>query len=309
MSPALRGVVGGLLLVLLLAASVGHRVLMGDAPTPGCSPTLTTTTPGAGRCLQPFDDPASDGRSAWQQATSTCLCDRTLPGYSVWSRALSGLWRSAFVGVVAATGVLVLALGLALLARRVGGVVELFLEKSADLFFAVPDVLLLIALRFVIDLWAAAQPALMPVLGQPLLVVTLSLIAVGWAAPAGMIHRRLQSLQSRDFVAAAVALGASRGHVLWRHIVPFAWTYVVALYLLRVPAMVLAETTISYLGFGLQPTTEASIGSYAAQTAAAAFAAGRLDHVLPPVVLLVALVAGFQLVGAWVMARAGGDDG
>jgi peptide/nickel transport system permease protein len=94
--------------------------------------------------------------------------------------------------------------------------------------------------------------------------MTVSLALVGWAAPFQMLRRRLEALEAEEFVAAAAALGASRTRRLLRHVLPGAMGLVVATLCMRVPLAMLAESTASFLGFGLPPT-EPSLGTYFGQ--------------------------------------------
>ncbi|MCI0571500.1 MAG: ABC transporter permease subunit [Myxococcaceae bacterium] len=228
--------------------------------------------------------------------------DPTFPATdTVCGRTLVGLRRSVGVGLLSGGAAAGGALVLALLARRFGRGADLLVEKVADLFFAIPDVLVLILIGFGVsllqDAWAGFRPA-------PFLVVVLSLTVVSWAAPTRQIQNRLRTLEGQDFVLAARAVGAGRWRILVRHLLPFAWDYVLAIFLLRVPATILAESTVSFLGFGL-PAREASLGTFIGLNYTTLMRGAW--GVLPPALLLLFLVViAFQWTGQGALARASG---
>lgn len=215
---------------------------------------------------------------------------------TVCSSTFGGLWRSEVIGIGSGGISVLVALGLALTARRFGGWVDEAVSKASDLFFAIPDVLVLILVELCFQLVAEAhgihpRGALAENL-MPLAVMTASLAAVGWAAPTRMIRNRLRSLEGQDFVAAAEAVGATRGRILVKHLLPFAGDFVLAIFLLRVPAAILAESTVSFLGLGMPPD-QPSLGTYLGQNWQS-IVYGEARVIVPAWILLVAIVIAFQ---------------
>ncbi|MCK6548921.1 ABC transporter permease subunit [Myxococcota bacterium] len=265
MSPRTKGRIGVALLVLLALLSAGHP-LLADAPfAPTC----------------PFGQ------------------DIQFPYETVCSRTIGGLWRSILVGVSAGAAACGLALALALVGRRLGALADQVVAKSADVVFAIPDVLILIGIAFAVNVLVDQDVMKRP---PALLVMIVSLTSVGWAAPTRMIQNRLRTLERQEFVTAAVAIGASRWRVLLRHLLPFAQEYILAIFLLRVPAIILAESTVSFLGF--LASTEASLGQYLGQNYAKLMQ-GHWQVVGPAWALLVLVVLAFQWTGQGLLARTG----
>ena len=224
--------------------------------------------------------------------------DPSFTNETICSRTFGGLWRSIAIGLSAGAASCGIALALALVARRFRGATDTLVAKAADLFFAIPDVLVLIAIGFVVSvLNDRAGPHI-----SPLLAMVASLAAVGWAAPARQIQNRLRSLEAQEFVLAAQAVGASRGRILVRHLLPFAREYVVAIFLLRVPAIILTESTVSFLGFGL-PVNEPSLGAFLGTNYDKLMYAGELHVVLPAWGLLGLIVLAFQWTGQDLLRR------
>ena len=263
MSPATKGRIGRAALVILAAVSLGYP--------------LVSALPGAPGCV--------------------LGADVEFPAQTVCARTVGGLWRSIGVGLIAGGLSAVAALGLALAARRFGALADEAVTKAADLFFSVPDVLVLIAIAFAVGLVSDARDLRPPAF----LVMTLSLAAVGWAAPTRMIRNRLRSLEGQEFVLAAEAIGATRGRILVRHLLPFIRGYVMAIFLLRVPAAILAESTVSFLGFGMPPD-KASLGTYLGQNYGKILL-GDYRIVLPAWGLLLVIVIAFHWTGQGLLAR------
>jgi peptide/nickel transport system permease protein len=108
-----------------------------------------------------------------------------------------------------------------------------------------------------------------------------------------MIRNRLVTLEAPDYVAAARALGAGRAQVMRAHVWPFLRGYLLALFLARVPAAILAESTVSFLGIGrLEPM---SLGRYLGASSSALLYEGGARIVLPAWALLVSVVLAANL--------------
>jgi peptide/nickel transport system permease protein len=221
--------------------------------------------------------------------------DLEIPSETVCARTLGGLWRSVGLGLVAGSAACLIALGLATLGRRFGGWVDTLIEKSADLLFAIPDVLVLIAVGFAVKVIRGGED------GVSIPWMLASLTAIGWAAPTRQLQNRLRSLARQEFVQAAEALGASRLRIVIRHLLPFAWDYLLALFLLRVPSIILTESTVSFLGFGLPPD-QPSLGKYVGANASR-IVQGEWRVIGPAWLLLVGVVVAFQAVGSGMLAR------
>ncbi len=231
-------------------------------------------------------------------ASQWCPADWELPAtQTTCSRTVVGLRRSVGVGLISGGASAALALLLAVLAVRFGRASDQVVAKTADLFFSIPDILVLIGIHFAVTLLRDTHEDFAP---SSFAVTVFSLTVISWAAPTRMIQNRLRSLQQQDFVLAAEALGSTRWRIVLRHLLPFAWDYVLAIFLLRVPATILAESTVSFLGFGGGPD-EASLGSYIG-TWYRTLLAGDL-HIVPALVLLVVIVVSFQWVGQAALAR------
>src|SRR5215510_7103435 len=225
--------------------------------------------------------------------------DLLRPDTSVCELAFGGLWISLSVGLLAGAAATITGLGVASVARLFGGWVESALMRSADALFALPDVLVLMVLQFAAQTAGDLHPRLRI---SAVLLMILSLAMVGWAAPARLFRDRLETLERAEFVGAARALGAGRWHILNRHLWPFLRDYALAIFLSRVPAAILAESTISFLGIGkIEPM---SLGRYLGTSYASLLYGEGARIVVPAWVLLILIVLGTSLAGRGASAVA-----
>jgi peptide/nickel transport system permease protein len=121
------------------------------------------------------------------------------------------------------------------------GRLDRVVTKVIDVQLAFPFVLLAIAVI------AVAGPSV------PVLVVVLAIGA--WVAHARIVRGLVLSLRERDYVQAAVALGARTPRVLFRHLLPEILSVIVVLATFDVGRIIILESTLSFLGLGVQPPT------------------------------------------------------
>jgi peptide/nickel transport system permease protein len=106
-----------------------------------------------------------------------------------------------------------------------------------------------------IPLWMGLSAAV-PKEWSPLrtyFAITILLSLIGWTSLARVVRGRFLALREEDFVLAASLAGASEMRVIFRHMVPSFMSHIIASLTLSIPAVILAETSLSFLGLGLRP--------------------------------------------------------
>jgi peptide/nickel transport system permease protein len=138
-------------------------------------------------------------------------------------------------------------LGLALggLSGYLGGITDTVVQRTIDMLMCVPQIPLWMAL-------AATLPRDMQPL-QMYLMMSIIMSLIGWTGLARVVRGKILSLREEDFVMAARLSGASHARVVGRHLVPSFASYIIVSVTGTVPAMILGETALSFLGLGLQP--------------------------------------------------------
>ncbi|MFY7778955.1 MAG: ABC transporter permease, partial [Elstera sp.] len=128
-----------------------------------------------------------------------------------------------------------------------GGKADFVIQRVIEFVLALPSIPIWLAL-------SAALPQDWPAtLNYFMITVILSL--TGWAQLARVVRGRFLSLRTEEFVTAARLDGASESRIIFRHMLPSFASHIIASITLAIPAMILAETSLSFLGLGLQPPT------------------------------------------------------
>ena len=160
-------------------------------------------------------------------------------GRDVLTRTLHGVRVSLGVGFVARTISLLLGLVLGTVAGFFGGRADSAVMRAADITFAFPTLLLLIAI--------------MAVVTPGILSLFVALGVVGWAAMARLVRAQVLSVKEREYVQAARAAGAGTLGLIARHILPQCIAPVFVVYTLGLGMTIMAESSLSFLGLGVQP--------------------------------------------------------
>jgi len=166
-------------------------------------------------------------------------------GRDILSRLLYGARISLQVALMVEAVVLTIGVTVGLVAGYFGGWIESVLMRLTDVLLAFPDVLLAILLLGTLGA-AAAKPEL------SLLLVVFSLGVTGWPPLARLVRGQVLSLRKREFVEAAIAMGASHSRILLRHILPNLLSPIIVAVTVDAAGVILAEATLSFLGIGIQ---------------------------------------------------------
>lgn len=201
-------------------------------------------------------------------------------GRDVFSRVFHGARISLGVGFIARTISLVLGMLLGVIAGYFGGRCDSIIMRLADITFAFPTLLLLIAIM------AVVSPGLVS------LFVTLGV--VGWAAMARLVRAQVLSIKERAYVRAARSTGANHHTIILRHVLPGCLSPVLVVYTMGLGMTVMAEASLSFLGLGVQPPN-ASWGRMISSGIAFMRTAPWLT--LFPGLLLTVTVCSFNLIG------------
>jgi peptide/nickel transport system permease protein len=162
-------------------------------------------------------------------------------GRDLLTRLLWGGRISLSVGFLATTVAVVLGTVLGGLAGLLGGQLDRGLMRLVDLMLVFPDLMLLI-------LFAS-------LFGTTYLTIVLVLGSLSWMTTARLVRVTFMSLRERDFVEASRALGVGPLALAWRHLLPNALGPIIVTATLNTASAILAESTLSYLGLGIQPPT------------------------------------------------------
>jgi peptide/nickel transport system permease protein len=148
-----------------------------------------------------------------------------------------------------------------------------------------------------IPLWAAFAAALPPGWSsvKRYFAITVILSLIGWTGLARQVRAKVLSYREMDYTTAAKAVGARDRRIVFVHMLPNALSHIIVVATLRIPGMILAETSLSFLGLGILPP----MTSWGALLKDAQYVSVILQHpwmMLPGLFVIVAVLC-FNFVG------------
>jgi peptide/nickel transport system permease protein len=166
-------------------------------------------------------------------------------GRDMWSRLMYGTRTSLTIGLAGVAMSLVLGVLLGGISGLYGGLIDTVIQRVIEVLRSIPT----------IPLWMGLAAALPNDWGvtQVYFAITLIISLVGWTELARVVRGRFLSLRDEDFVTAAELAGCSRMRIIFTHLVPSFLSHIIAATTLAIPAMIISETSLSFLGLGLRP--------------------------------------------------------
>ena len=208
-------------------------------------------------------------------------------GRDVLSRVLYGGRVSLTIGLFGVTISLVLGVFFGVLAGYVGGWVDTVILRIIETLRSLPE----------LPIWMALAAAL-PAAWSPLWIyfgITLILGLLDWPGLARAVRARVLALREEEFAIAARLMGASPARIMTLHMAPNFMSHLIASATLAVPAMILGETALSFLGLGLKPpVTSWGVMLNEAQNLAVLEV---YPWLLTPLIPVVVVVLAFNLLG------------
>lgn len=165
-------------------------------------------------------------------------------GRDVLSRMIFGTRISMTIGLMGVTISLVLGILLGGISGFFGGAIDLSIQRVIEFIISIPSIPLWLGLS------AALPPSWSPI--QIYFAITIILSLRGWTGLARVVRGRFLSLREEEFVMAARLDGSSEMRLILLHMLPSFMSHIIATVTLAIPEMILAETSLSFLGLGLR---------------------------------------------------------
>jgi ABC-type dipeptide/oligopeptide/nickel transport system permease subunit len=165
-----------------------------------------------------------------------------LQGKDIWANVIYGTRTSVAVGVLATAVSMTIALVLGTIAGYAGGIADTIVTRLTEVFLGFPFLL-------------AAIVVLNSVPRRGVVAVSLVLGVFGWPTMARLVRASVRQVTQLDYVMAARTMGLPTRRIVLRHVLPNAVTPVLILATISIGAVIVAESTLTYLGVGLQKPT------------------------------------------------------
>jgi peptide/nickel transport system permease protein len=168
-------------------------------------------------------------------------------GRDMLSRIIHGTTISMSIGLVGVLLSLLLGVVLGGISGYFGGKIDNVIQRLIEFVIAIPT----------LPLWMALFAAVPAHWGQVqrYLALTVVISLVGWVGMAREVRGKFFAVKGDEYVAAAIADGASQSRVMFRHMLPSFTSHIIANLSLSIPTIILAETALSFIGLGLQTPT------------------------------------------------------
>lgn len=192
--------------------------------------------------LAPFGQNEIDLFNMNAKPSGTHLLGTDALGRDVFSRLIYGGRLSMWIGVSAALVATVVGIVVGAVSGYYGGVIDTLLMRLVDLMLAFPSIFLLLIIAAMLD-------------GITVTNIIFFLGLFGWMWLARVIRGEFLSLKNREFVEAARSIGAPDLRIIMKHMLPNVVGPIIVTFTLDIALFMLAEASLSFLGFGVQPGT------------------------------------------------------
>ena len=181
----------------------------------------------------------------YEAAQTLFILGTDVQGRDLWSRLLFATRISVSIGLVGVALSLFLGVLLGGVSGFYGGWIDTLIQRIIEIFRSIPTIPLWMGL-------AAALPRDWSIL-QVYFAITIIISLLGWTELARVVRGRFLALREEDFVVAARLAGCSQMRIIFVHMVPSFMSHIIAATTLALPAMIISETSLSFLGLGLRP--------------------------------------------------------
>ncbi|MFE6647849.1 ABC transporter permease [Nocardioides sp. NPDC057772] len=215
-------------------------------------------------------------------------------GRDALSRFWYGITFSLVIALTAAILSVIIGAVIGIISGFSGGWVDALLSRFTDLTLSFPSTLMLLALSS-LGLKLVQQVTGLPNGPTAQAIYCIVVLAIfGWTSTARVVRGQVLTIKEREFVEAAVVLGAGRMRIYFKEILPNLWAPLLVLATLMMPAYISAEAALSYLQVSVKPPTP-TLGNVLADSLK--YAQVDFFYFFMPAVLIATIVVSFNLLG------------
>jgi peptide/nickel transport system permease protein len=190
--------------------------------------------------IAPYEINDTDINRRLQAPSAEHLLGTDLIGRDMLSRIIVGTRTSLTIGMAASAIAVGIAVLLGILSGYLGGIVDMMIQRFVDAWMAIPGLIILMVM--------------ISIVGTSVFAMIL-ILSLGGIVTSRLIRSTVIRIKEDVYLAAAAAVGASTPRLLVRHVLPNILAPIIVAFTSSVPGYILAESTLSFLGFGLGPPT------------------------------------------------------
>ncbi|MFP3389538.1 ABC transporter permease [Brevibacillus sp. SIMBA_040] len=253
--------------------TIGFLIILGVLFLGLCGPWVAPYDPNQAELGKKLLPPLSEGHWLGTDQLGRDIFSRLIHGTSV--SLIIGSCTVLFAGLIGTT--------LGLIAGYFRGWADIIIMRIVDVKLSFPFVLLVLVIN--------------AVMGAGLQNIIISLVFAGWIIYARVVRSEVLALREKEFILSCIATGVPRWEIILRHIVPNLFTPIIVLSSLQIATYIIAEASISFLGFGVQPPQPAW-GNMLSEGKDYIFSAWWL--ITFPGIAIVITALGVNLFGDWL---------
>lgn len=189
--------------------------------------------------IAPFSYDAQDTANILKTSDSTHIMGTDKLGRDIFSRILYGSQISLSVGIIATLVAMIIGVLYGAVSGYKGGRLDNYMMRIVDIIYALPDILVIILITIII--------------GRGFLGIVLAISIVNWVGIARLMRGEVLKLKEHLYIESAKAIGAGHWRIILRHILPNTLGPLIVTMTFRIPAAILSESTLSFIGLGLAP--------------------------------------------------------
>ena len=209
-------------------------------------------------------DPHTTSKAQFQPPSAEHFFGTDNNGRDSFARVLEGARISLLVGICGAFISLVVGTTYGLISGYAGGRTDAAMMRFVEILYSIPRLIILILFTFIFDkhfkTWLTGHGYVELVGYSKIIILIVTLGLIEWLTMARIVRGQVLALKNLQFVSAARALGQSHTKIIFRHLLPNLGGIVIIYLTLTIPAVILDESFLSFLGLGIQ-APQASWGS------------------------------------------------
>ncbi len=189
--------------------------------------------------LTPYSCDEKDLECILSSPSAAHLLGTDESGRDILTRLLYGARTTLLAGILPAILSVVIGAGLGIISGIYGGKADNVISRLTDIVSAFPAILLAMIVMYMLE--------------SGTVNVFVTLVLVNWANTAGIVRAETLRIRKTEYVEAARVVGVGKPVLIRRHILPNCMHLIIVLFMLNVPAAILMESSLSFLGLGIQP--------------------------------------------------------